>query len=313
MNHQSRYLWRFIALGAILVGPVVSGADDDDDAPEEGAQKVRVVPQTWTVDQYIFQENLGQGQIRSGDAATGRARINSRLKAILDEIGQVCDLNETQQQKLSLAARGDIARFFDRVEEVRRKSLAVKNDQNRMNEIWPDISSLQQQLARGLFGDKSLFAKTLRKTLTAEQQAKYQAILLDRRRTGYKVAIEATLPKLGNGIDLSREQIEALQKLLLEETQPPLLFGQHDRNVVMFRLSQLPAAKLKDVLSKTQLKKLQSLLLQVSGHEDTLVQNGVIEEPKPTAPVIVRSVRTVVDGPVTAPAVTAPSDAVKPE
>ena len=307
MNHLSRHLLRVVALWAIFVGPVALGADDDD-TPEEGVQKVRVVPQTWTVDQYIFQENLGLGQIRSGDAATGRARINLQLKAILDEIGQVCDLNEAQQQKLSLAARGDISRFFYRVEEVRRKSLAVKNDQNRMNEIWPDISSLQQQLARGLFGDKSLFAKTLRKTLTEEQQAKYQATLLDRRRTGYKVAINVTLHGLQNLIDLSGEQIEALQKLLLEETQPPLLFGEHGQKVVMFRLSQLPAAKLKDVLSKTQLKKLQPLLLQISGHEDTLIQNGVIEEPKTSVPVIVRSVRTIVDGPVAAP-----SDTVKPE
>lgn len=313
VNHQPRHIWRVVALGAILVGPVASGADDDIDDPVEGVQKVPVVTEDSTVDQFIFEENLGQIRIRSGKAATTRKRINLQLNEKLFEIWEVCELNEAQMQKLSLAARGDITRFFDRVEQVRRKYLEAKNDQNRMNEIWPEISSLRQQLARGLFGNKSMFAKTLRRTLTEEQQANYQAMLLDQRRTRYKAAIEETLCKIGDGIVLSPEQIEALQKLLLEQTQPPLLFGQDDRSVVMLRLSQLPRTKLKEVLGKSHWKSLQLQLLLGSGHEDTLVQNGVIEEPKPTAPVIVRSVRTVIDGPVTAPAVTAPSDAVKPE
>ena len=307
--NPSRHVWRVVALWAILVGQVVSGADDDDDPPVGNAQKNHVVVEDSIFDRWVFQDNQPvEGRNRNGDAATGRARINLQLKAMLDDLVQVCQLNDSQQQKLALAARGDMTRFFDQVEEVRRKYLAVKDDQNRMNEVWPQISSLQQQFSRGLFGDKSLFAKILRKTLTDEQHAKYQAVLLDRRRTGFKAAIELSLHSFGNGVGLRGEQQEALQKLLLEETQPPLLFGQQDRNVVMLRLSQLPAAKLKGVLDKDQWKKLQPQVLQASGHEDTLIHHGVIEEPKANAPVIVRSVRTVVDGPLTAP-----TDAVKPD
>jgi hypothetical protein len=69
----------------------------------------------------------------------------------------------------------------------------------------------------------------------------------------------------------------------------------------MLRLSQLPAEKLKKVLDKGQWKQLQPQLLQASGTEDSLGQYGVIEEPNPNSPVILRSVRTVVDGPATAP------------
>ena len=312
MNQPLRNFCRVVALCAILLGPVVSAADDDDDddpPTREVQADRRIVVDESTVDLWIFQENPGMGRAqRSGTAAAGRARIDSQLKAKLDELVAVCELNEAQQQQLALAARGDVQRFFDQVEKVRKKLLAVNNDQNRLEQVRQESSSLHQQFSRGLFGDASLFTKTLRKTLTGEQQARYQAALLDWRRAGYRAAIETTLARLGNGVVLRREQREALQKLLLDETQPPLVFGQYDQQVVMLRLSQLPTAKLKKVLDKGQWKQLQPQLLQGSGTEDFLSQYGVIEEPNPNSPVVLRSVRTVVDGPATAPA-----DAVKPE
>ncbi len=302
MNHPSRYAWRVIALGALLVGPVTLGAevdDDYDDTTVENVPRVRVR----VVDvEFNFQDEHGEVFNRAG----ARERVNLQLKVMLDEIVHVCELNEAQQQKFLLAARIDMARFFDRVELARGRIIAAEGNQDRVKDHIPDVMVLRQQFSQGLFGDKSLFAKTLRQTLTEEQHAKHQVMLLDRRRTGYKVAIQATLSKLGIG--LNQEQIEALQKLLLEETRPPLRFGPNDRNLVVFRLSQLPEARLKQALDKSQWKKLHPLLLQASGFEDSLIQNGVIEESKPIAPVVVRSLRTVVDSPVTAPA-----DAATPE
>jgi hypothetical protein len=222
------------------------------------------------------------------------------LKALLDELEQVSRLSEAQRQQLTLAARGDIKRFFDQVEKVRKKFPAARDDQNLVNQLWQEARPLQEQYVRGLFDDQSLFSKTLHKTLTAEQLAGYQAVVLDRRRVGYRVAIEELLARLGNGVFLRREQRESLQKLLLEETQPPLLFGQLDGEFVLFRLSQLPPEKLREVLDKGQWKQLRTILLQASGTEDFLARHGVIEQPRMTT-VILRSVRTVVDVPVVAP------------
>ncbi len=303
MSQPSRNVWRVFALWAILVGPVMSAAAEDDDPAEDAPAKVVVLEET-SIDQWVFQENQVRGGFRPiPNAATGRSRIEAQLKVTLDELVRACDLTEAQQRKLALAARGDIKWFFDQVEEVRKKFLAVKNDQNRLNQVWKEISPLQQQYGKGLFGEESLFAKTLRKTLTEEQQAKYQVVLLDRRRAGYRAAIAASLANLGNAIALRREQHEALLKLLLEETQPPLLFGQHDQQVVMLRLSTIPPKKLKEWLDKGQWKQLQPQLLQASGTDDYLAQYGVIEEPKPNSGVVLKSVRTVV----------APQDASKPE
>ncbi|MBC7816448.1 MAG: hypothetical protein IAG10_06105, partial [Planctomycetaceae bacterium] len=289
---------RVFALWAILVGPVVSGASEDDDPAEDAPAKAVDLVAESNFDQWVFQERVqleGNRIVhRSGTAVAARAKIDSQLKSKLDELVQVCQLDEAQQRKLALAARGDIKRFFDQVEEVRKKFLAVKNDQNRLNQIWQEISPLQQQYSKGLFGEESLFAKTLRKTLTDEQQAKYQADLDKKRRDRYRMVTLASLIEIERTVPLQPQQREKLQQLLLEGTQPPLLFGQYDNQVVMLGLSKLPAAKLKEVLDKDQWKRLQPQLLQASGTEDYLAGYGVIEEPKANSGVVVRSVRTVV-------------------
>ncbi|MBI3865176.1 MAG: hypothetical protein HY290_25150 [Planctomycetia bacterium] len=299
MNQKTRNVWLIIVLWAILCGPAWAAADDDDEPPpaDVPADGGAVIDES-IVDQLIFRENRAKGGFQQlGNPGGGRARVESQLKALLDELVQTCELNEDQQKRLALAARGDIKRFFERIEEVRKKVRAARNDQNQAQTVWQEVSPLQQQFSRGLFGDESLFAKTVRKTLSEDQQAKYRAALLDRRRIGYRAAIDASLARLGNGVVLKREQQAALKKLLLDETQPPLIFGQYDQQLVLLRLSQLPAAKLREVLDKGQWKQLRPHLLQASGTEDYLAQFGVVEGPKPNSPVILRSVRTVIETP----------------
>src|SRR5439155_20666628 len=98
------------------------------------------------------------------------------------------------------------------------------------------IHQLQQQQAQGLFGETSLFAKRIRRTLTDEQQAKYQLVLEERRKFRYRAAIEVSLHTLGNTVALRHDQHEAILKLLVEETQPLRVFGQYDQYAVMFEM-----------------------------------------------------------------------------
>ncbi|MDB5384650.1 MAG: hypothetical protein JWM11_296 [Planctomycetaceae bacterium] len=296
MIHQSGIVWRVIALWAILVGQVMSAAAQEDE-PEVDVPPMVVDSVSEFFEHWVFQhrEVIQGNRIvhRPGTAIAARDKIDTQLKSTLDELVKACDLDSTQQRKLSLAARGDIKQFFDRVEDVRKKFLAAKGDLNRLNQFGPEISPLQQQYQKGLFGKDSLFAKSLQKTLTGEQQAKYQAVLLERRKASYRAAIDVALARL-NGFVLRRDQHDALLKVLLEGTQPPLLFGQYDQQVVMLGLSKLPSEKLKKVLDKGQWKRLQPQLLQASGTEDNLAQHGVIEEPKRNPVVIIRSVRTAI-------------------
>lgn len=318
MNHTGRALRDVLMLLAIMFGPAVVFAAPDDGEPPPVADAQ--INNGFMMDEANFDQQIFRG---SGNAAAGRARINSHLKLKLDEVNRVCDLTEAQQKKLTLAARGDMKRFFDQVEEVRKKFLAVKNDPNGFNQIWQELSPLQQKQAAGLFGESSIYAKTLRKTLTDEQQAKYRIVVEERRRFRYRATIEVSLTSLGNTVALRHDQHEALLKLLVEETQPPYLFGQYDNHLVMYRLAQLPVNKVKPLLDERQWKLLQQQFNQARGLEAHLVQSGIIDAPKDTTGGILKSVRTFIgDAGLGAGGerveavkerIDAPADALKPE
>ena len=259
-------------------------------APDDGEPPpVAAANNDFNMDESNFDQWVFQG---SGDAAAGRARIASQLKLKIDELVRVCQLSDEQQKKLTLAARGDMKRFFDDVEVVRKKFLAVRKDQNAFQNIWQEISPLQQKLSAGLFGDASLFGKSLRKTLTDEQQALYRVVVEERRRFRYRATIETSLITLSNSVTLRTEQHEALLKLLVEETQPPHIFGQYDNYLVLYRLAQLPIKKVKPLFDARQWKLLAPQLNQGRSMEAHLAQIGVIDAPKETAGGILNRVRT---------------------
>jgi len=273
---------RLLSLPLILLSSFAFADDDDDDAPAEEAQ----VNGGFFVEEANFDQWIFQG---SANAATGKARIESSAKMKLAELRRVCDLTDAQSKKLSLATRGDMRRFFDEVEIVRRTFLKVRNDENAFNNIWQEISPLQRQQAAGLFGDSSFFAKTVRNTLTREQHTKYQAVLDERRHLRYQAAVDLALVNMSSTVALRHDQHEAIFKLLIEETQPPLIFGQYDQYFVFYSLSKLPAAKLQSLLDDRQWKLLQQPLQQGRSMEPTLMQQGMIEPPKGR---ILKSVRT---------------------
>ncbi len=274
---------RLLALPLILLASFAFAADEDDDDPPAAAAAVNggFFIQEENFDQWIFQG--------SNNAAAGKARIQSSVKMKLAELQRVCDLTDAQSKKLSLAARGDMLRFFEDVEVVRKKFLKVRNDQNAFNQIWQEINPLQQRQMAGLFGDSSFFAKTVRNTLTREQQVKYQVVLDDRRRFRYQAAAEVALHTLSSTVALHHDQHEAVFKLIIEETQPPLTFGSYDQYFVFYSLAKLPNAKLKSLLDDRQWKLLQPHLQQGRAMEANLMQNGMIEPPKGR---ILKSVRT---------------------
>jgi hypothetical protein len=243
-------------------------APDDHEPPAEPQVNGQFEVAEVNFDQWVFQG--------AGNADAGRKRISSWLTLKLNEVDRACGLSDEQKQKLTLAAGGDVKRFFDEVEVVRKKFMAVRKDQNAFGQIWQDIQPLQAKLATGLFGDRSLFAKTLHKTLAPEQVAKYDAIQEERRGFRYRAAIEVSLVTLENTVPLSSDQRERLIKIMIDETQPPDAFGQQDQQYVMYALANVPKEHVKSLLDERQWKLLEP---QLNGHRNMkqfLVQNGVI-------------------------------------
>jgi hypothetical protein len=100
---------------ALHVEPIGVGDDANDG---QAPANVRIFAQQFRIAKTSYDEMLyGKGN----DAAAVRRRLEDQLRANLAEIDRVCGLTPAQAEKLRLAGRGDIHRFFERAEEVRLK------------------------------------------------------------------------------------------------------------------------------------------------------------------------------------------------
>jgi hypothetical protein len=136
---------------------------------------------------------------------------------------------------------------------------------------------LQSTLAAGLFGDGSIFCKTVRKTLHDSQWSEFNKVEQERRLYRYRATIELMVSMLESGLPLLDEQRQAFIALLLEETRPPPRAGQYDYYVVMLKTSRIPEEKLKPLFDDVQWKILQTQLQQARGMEQWLKESGYVD------------------------------------
>jgi hypothetical protein len=225
---------------------------------------------------------------RNADAA--RTRLESLLALEIDRLDKQCTttdaqeqkvaLSEAQKKKLRLAGQGDIKRFFDKVAEKKRKFDLLKNDQQRIGEIFQEIQPLQNTFNAGIFGDGSFYSKTVKNTLNQDQAERYAKVLRDRDLFRYRARVDLVVSMLDNSVGFSAAQRKEFVKLLLEETKPPKHFGQYDTQVVLLQAARLPEGKIKPIFDEAQWRILNRQLTQAKGMEVFLKRNGFLDDDK---------------------------------
>ncbi len=251
--------------------PTLARADnEEDESPEEmldvNAQAFEMPENQF--DQWVFQ-NLQT-------ATAARSKLEKMLTLQSEDVHRACELTEAQARKLQLAGRGDIKRFFEKVEVVRQKFLLVRKDQQRFNDIWQDIQPLQTVFADGLFSDGSIFRKTLKNTLDERQYEHYAKLQRERNLFRYRAKVELVVAMLENAVPMRDEQRQKLITFIIDETPTPHRFGQWDYYLVMWNLSKIPETKLKPLFDATQWKALAPQLAQGRGMEQWLKQSGAL-------------------------------------
>ena len=221
-------------------------------------------------EQWVFQQY--------GNAATARTKLKESLELYSDDVDELCVLSDAQKRKLRLAGQGDIERFFQRFEEVKTKFQAVRNDQQKVNDIFQDISPLQAQMATGLFDRSSLLQKSLFNTVNREQFLKYARADDERRRFHHESRIRLVVMMLDQYSPVTAEQREKLTDLLRRETKPLRQSGQYDYYAMMYQVSQIPEARLKPLLDDIQWPVFHQQLGQMRGMEQWLKQNGLLPD-----------------------------------
>ncbi len=230
--------------------------------------------------QWEMQENQFESWVFQNfpTAQAARAKLDQMLVLNTEDVDRGCTLTDSQKKKLQLAGRGDIKKFFEEVEVVRKKFLLIRKDQNRINEIWQDIQPLQMTFMGGLHGDKSLFHKTLVNLLNAEQRKNYEAFSSERQKFQFRAKVELVVAILESSLPLRDEQRQKLIKLIVEETKPPRSYGQMDYYIVMWNVSKLPEAKLKPLFDNVEWKTLNQQFVQVRGMEQWFKQSGATQD-----------------------------------
>lgn len=243
---------------------------EDEDLPAPAAVENNFEIHESNFDQWVF----GSGRT----TAQGKQRIETLLTLNIEDVDRTCHLTEIQKKKLMLAGRGDIKRYFDEVEAVRREFMVVRRDQEKFNQIWQKIQPLQTKLQSGIYTDDSFFLKTVHTTLTSEQATVYEAAQLERRKSRYFARIDHFVAMLENSLPLKDEQRQRLIKLLQEETRVPRKVGTYDFYVVQYQLANIPEAKLKPIFDKQQWQAIQQQIAQGRGMEQFLRTNKILPE-----------------------------------
>lgn len=224
-------------------------------------------------------ENFDQWLYRDlQNTAGARSRLDALLLLRIEDVVQACRLTEVQRQKLQLAGRGDIKRFFDRIEELRRKFQLVKTDQNRVGEILQEIQPLQVVFQTGPFGDASIFTKTLKTTLTSGQVISYETAGRERRAFRYQACVELLVTKLDEALVLRAEERRQFEWLLLDETRPPARFSPYDQQVVLLQAARIPEEKLKKLFDERQWALLGRQFAKAREIEPFLKSNGFLPD-----------------------------------
>jgi len=88
-------------------------------------------------------------------------------------VDRVCQLTDSQKEKLRLAGQGDIKQQFDQIEEIGRRFQLVKDEPEKLRALSAEVRPLRRAIYRlGLSEDDILFGKILEMLLTAEQRAR---------------------------------------------------------------------------------------------------------------------------------------------
>ncbi len=219
-------------------------------------------------EQWVFQQY--------GNAATARTRLKQSLELCIDDIDQACGLSDAQKMKLRLAGRGDIERFFRTFEVVKKKFQAIRNDQQRVNQIFQAVSPLQAEMSTGLFTRDSLLKKCLVNTVNREQFLKYHKFDEERLRFHHESKVRLVVTLLDQSVSLTAEQRRQLIALLLVETSPPRKSSQYDYYAMMHQVSKIDEAKIRLILDDIQWHVFDQVVGQMRGMEQWLKQNGLL-------------------------------------
>ena len=116
--------------------------------------------------------------------------------------------------------------------------------------------------------------------MNVDQIARYDSLMRERKLSRYRATAEWFVVHLDKALGFNDVQRRRLAELILNDTEPPLRFGQSDYWYLLFQISKIPEAKLKPIFDVPQWRLLSRQFAQARGMEQWLKTNGVLGDAK---------------------------------
>jgi len=248
------------------IGFACAGLDAADDLlegliVEPHLNQVQFAKDT-TFDEWVFNNNSDRFQ----------TEIDGLFNRRVEEILKRFRLAESHREKLKLAARGDVNRYLDDLEDVRRRFDATLKEDNGIEEhpATSEWAMVRKEATRfrtrhkKLFDQNSLVWKVATR-IAAEEDLK-------RRR----LSISLVVREIASSVDLDSEQEQALVTLVQGELSTTRVHKDFDTVLVGYNCSQIPAQTLKSVFHDDQLPQVLQVLASYQQHRDLLTRHRLI-------------------------------------
>ncbi|TWT56055.1 hypothetical protein [Allorhodopirellula solitaria] len=217
-----------------------------------------------------------------GDAKLAREKLADRAEMEIDRIGFSTSLLDSQIAKLRFAAKGDIKRFYDDVEEAHRQfhtmQEAGKIGQENINDVYQLASPLAQRLNAGIFDEESLLKKVARVCVVGEQAERLRARQKRQIKLQSDAAITLFVATLGRRLPMTQVQRETLMEIAMTNITLPDPTHQYAQYLLMYELSELPQGKLKEIFDETQYQTLKKVYTQGLGMKANLKRMGMLDD-----------------------------------
>lgn len=256
-------------------------ADDEDDiAPVAAAADRRIVISERQFDLMAF----GRGQRIAGVQAIqideqtaseteARKRLNSQLSSQVQAMDRLYSLSDAQKKKLQLAGKGDIHQHFSRLFEMRLKVTAAPLQREQFVELMKELQPIQNVMQEHIFGEESLFQKTLRNILTEEQRVRHRSIEREQQRK----IIEGVMldwDRTADRFKLWGEPRKQFIELLVPHLHVPVSAGSYSHQLVFLEAWRL-REQVKPLLTADEWKKFEWQVERAKEMRPTLEARGL--------------------------------------
>lgn len=203
-----------------------------------------------------------------------KSQLETYINAEITTVDLRCNLTETQKKKLRLAGRGDIADFFARVMELRRRCTSESMTQLEYTKLLAEMHGLQMMIQIGPIGDATLFRKTLRSLLSDEQTAQYRVLERELRIAMIKAALSVDWGQDGKPVRLAAETQQKVVEMVLKNSCLPTSQGPYRIYIVLLEIDRLED-RLKPLFNDEKWQQFQLPLRQAKQMEPFLRTSGL--------------------------------------